>query len=83
MDNDTSEDLAQGTGIYEIRLQGRLASGFSEWFEGFQIELQKVETVLKGEIIDQAELHGLLRRVRDLGIPLVSVKLISVAPNEN
>ena len=60
--------------IYEIRVQGHLGSHWSTWFEGFTILHEgSDQTVLAGPM-DQAALHGLLAKIRDLGLPLVSVK---------
>jgi len=61
--------------VYEIRLQGHLSSHRAQMFEGFTIVLGPGgETVLTGPVIDQAALHGILERIRDLGVPLLSVK---------
>jgi hypothetical protein len=60
--------------IYEIRLKGHLDNRWSAWFEGLTIRLEKDgDTLLTGLVVDQAALHGLLKKVRDLGMPLVSV----------
>lgn len=60
--------------FYQIRLKGQLGREWEEWFEGLAITLEdNGETLLTGPVADQAALHGLLRKVRDLGIPLVSV----------
>lgn len=60
--------------VYEIRLRGHLGPEWAEWFEGFAIALEENgDTLLVGLVADQAALHGLLKRVRDLGMPLVSV----------
>ena len=60
--------------IYQIRLKGHLGSQWTDWFEGLTITLEKDgDTLLTGPVIDQAALHGLLKKVRDLGLPLVSV----------
>ena len=68
-------------GRYEIRIQGHLANRWADWFEGLTITLEdNGETLLAGPVTDQAALHGLLRKVRDLGLPLVSV--IHVKPDE-
>lgn len=60
---------------YEIRLQGHLAEQWAAWFGGLTITLaENGETLLTGPIADQAALHGLLRTVRDLGLPLLAVR---------
>ncbi len=60
--------------IYQIILQGHLSSQWSDWFDGFTITLdQRGQTILVGPVIDQAALHGVLKKVRDLGIPIISV----------
>ena len=60
--------------IYQIRVQGHLGTQWTDWFGGLTVTLEdNGETLLTGPVADQAALHGLLRRVRDLGIPLVSV----------
>jgi hypothetical protein len=61
--------------IYQIRVKGNLDEKWSEWFDGFTITPQaNDETLLSGPVADQAALHGLLARIRDLGLPLLSVK---------
>jgi hypothetical protein len=60
--------------VYQIRVKGHLGSQWTDWFGGLTITLEdKGETLLTGPIIDQAALHALLKKLRDLGIPLVSV----------
>ena len=60
--------------IYQIRIQGHLSSEWTDWFEGLSISLEdNGETLLSGPVVDQAALHGLLRKVRDLGMVLLSV----------
>ena len=60
--------------VYQIRIQGHLGSEWTDWFEGLTITLEENgDTLLTGPVIDQAALHGLLKKVRDLGLPLVSV----------
>jgi hypothetical protein len=61
--------------IYEIRVKGHLDGRWSDWFDGLEItNLKNGEALLSGEIVDQAALHGVLTRVRDLGLPLLSVR---------
>jgi hypothetical protein len=63
--------------LYEIRLKGHLDERWAEWFEGLTITLEEDgNTLLTGPVIDQAALHGLLKKVRDLGMPLVSVSFL-------
>lgn len=66
---------------YEIRLKGHLDSQWTEWFSGLTITLEEDGTThLSGPVADQAALHGLLKKVRDLGMPLISVS--PVEPNQ-
>ena len=66
---------------YEIRLTGRLDAHWAAWFDGLTVSHETDgTTVISGPIADQAALHGVLQRVRDLGLPLVSV--IRVEPDE-
>ena len=59
--------------VYQIRIEGHLGPGWTEWFDGMDITLtDNGDTLLTGPVVDQAALHGLLRKVRDLGIPLIS-----------
>ncbi len=75
-DNPT-RDRAQPP-IYQIRIQGHLGPQWTDWFEGLSITLEdNGETLLTGMVVDQAALHGLLRKVRDLGLPLLAVMLIN------
>jgi len=60
--------------VYEIRIKGHLGSQWTDWFEGLTITLEENgDTLLTGPVTDQAALYGLLKKVRDLGLPLVSV----------
>jgi hypothetical protein len=64
-------------GRYEIRIAGRLGERWAAWFDGSTISQEDDGvTVLTGVVPDQAALHGLLQRVRDLGLPLISVQRI-------
>jgi hypothetical protein len=58
---------------YEIRVEGALDESWSTWFDNLQIANERGETVIVGAVADQAALHGLLRRIRDLGLTLLDV----------
>jgi hypothetical protein len=63
--------------IYQIRVKGHLDRRRSDWFEGMTITLEdNGDTSLSGPVVDQAALHGLLKNVRDLGMPLLSVSRV-------
>ena len=65
--------------LYEIRLKGHLDAQWMTWFDGLTITLEENgDTLLSGPVADQSALHGLLKKVRDLGMPLVSVVQIQV-----
>lgn len=67
--------------VYQIRLGGHLDGQWTDWFEGLTIMPQNNgETLLTGPVVDQAALYGLLRKVRDLGIPLLSVMRLNPGP---
>jgi hypothetical protein len=60
--------------VYQIRIKGHLGRQWTDWFGGLSIRLEENgDTILTGPVVDQAALHGLLRQVRDLGMPLLSV----------
>jgi hypothetical protein len=63
--------------IYQIRIAGQLGRQWTDWFGGLTITLEEDgQTVLSGPVVDQAALHGLLKKVRDLGMPLLSVNRV-------
>ena len=67
----------QGSGRYEIRLEGHLETRWIAWFDGLSLRRDDDgTTVIHGPVADQAALHGLLAKVRDTGLPLVSVTCI-------
>jgi len=60
--------------VYQIRIKGHLGPQWTEWFEGMAVTREENgDTLLTGPVVDQAALHGLLKKVRDLGLPLLSV----------
>jgi len=67
--------------VYQIRIMGHLGRQWTDWFDGLTVPLEdNGDTLLTGPVVDQAALHGLLKKVRDLGMPLVSV--IRVKPGQ-
>jgi hypothetical protein len=65
--------------VYQIRIKGHLGSSWTDWFEGLTITLEENgNTLLTGSVVDQAALYGLLKKVRDLGMPLVSVSPVQL-----
>jgi hypothetical protein len=69
------------SGRYEIRLTGRLDAHWAAWFDGLTVSQENDgTTVISGRIADQAALHGVLQRVRDLGLPLISVTRLEPQP---
>lgn len=68
--------------IYQIRIKGHLDCQWADWFAGLTITpAANGETVLTGPVVDQAALHGLLRKVRDLGMPLLAVNRVAPDPD--
>ena len=66
--------------VYQIRLRGHLGPQWKDWLGGLSITLEdNGDTLLAGPVADQAALHGLLRKVRDLGLPLLSVICVDLA----
>jgi hypothetical protein len=73
-DGPTSGPPLPEAGQYEIRLKGHLDAHWTSWFEGLEVSQEPGgTTVISGPIADQAALHGVLQRIRDLGLPLVSL----------
>ena len=67
---------------YQIKVQGRLSENWSNWFDGLAVAAAETEggptlTTLTGRVADQAALHGLLNRIRDLGLPLLLVECLN------
>ena len=82
MSNEINSEIDPGQPlVYQIRIKGHLGCQWTDWFERLTITLEdNGETLLTGPVVDQAALHGLLRKVRDLGMPLLSV--ICVRPGQ-
>jgi lactate dehydrogenase-like 2-hydroxyacid dehydrogenase len=68
---------------YEIRIRGRLGEKVAKRFEGFDMEVEPVETVLRGPVQDQAALHGVLERIESLGLELLEVRRVEDAGPEH
>ena len=67
--------------VYQIRIQGHLSQQWQDWFEGLTITLEEDgNTFLSGHVVDQSALHGILKKIRNLGMPLLSVNPID--PNQ-
>jgi hypothetical protein len=70
--------------IYQVRIKGHLGQQWLDWFEGLTITLEADgNTLLTGPVRDQSALHGILKKVRDLGMPLLSVKSVSKAADHD
>jgi hypothetical protein len=64
--------------VYQIRIKGHLGREWTDWFEGLTITLEdNGETLLTGPVVDQAALHGVLKKVRDVGMPLFSINCVT------
>ena len=69
--------------IYQIKIKGHLGHRWADWFEGLTVTLEENgDTLLTGILVDQAALYGLLKRVRDLGMPLLSVNAVGTPPED-
>ena len=78
MSNDINSESDPGQPlVYQIRIKGHLGRQWTDWFGGLTLTLEdNGETLLTGPVVDQAALHGVLRKVRDLGVPLLSVSRV-------
>jgi len=73
--------------LYQIRIKGHLGSQWTDWFDSMSITLEEGgDTLITGPVCDQAALHGLLKKVRDLGLPLISISQVhfnEIQPNRS
>jgi hypothetical protein len=75
--NRSPKSDADQPNVYQIRIKGHLGSRRADWFEGLTITLEENgDTLLTGTMVDQAALYGVLRKVRDLAMPLLSVNAV-------
>jgi hypothetical protein len=82
-DEHNPEHEADQPAIYQIRIKGYLSQHRMDWFEGLTVTLEEDgNTLLTGIVIDQAALHGLLKKVRDLAMPLLSVHSVGTTPED-
>ncbi len=79
MSNDINSESDPGQPlVYQIRIKGHLGRQWTDWFGGLTLTLEdNGETLLTGPVVDQAALHGVLRKVRDVGMPLLSVNRVT------
>jgi hypothetical protein len=75
--------VSGGPARYEIRVKGVLDSQWTAWFDGLQVTGEGGETVISGLLADQPALHGLLAKIRDLGLCLICVRRLDTAQDRN
>jgi hypothetical protein len=82
MSNEINSEIDPGQPmVYQIRIKGHLGREWTDWFEGLAITLEdNGETLLTGPVVDQAALHGVLKKVRNVAMPLVSVMRVKPDP---
>jgi len=68
--------------IYQIKVKGRLDRSWSSWFDNMTLTFEQGETMISGAVADQAALHGLLTKVRDLGLTLIDVRRVELEINQ-
>ena len=79
-DEQRSEPDTDRPTIYQVRIRGHLGQQWRNWFDGLTVTLaEDGDTLLTGPVIDQSALHGILKKIRDLGMPLISVNSVSPA----
>ena len=78
----SNPDADQRT-VYQIRIKGHLGSQWTNWFEGLTVTLEEEgSTLLSGPVVDQSALHGILKKIRDLGMPLLSVNSVETGTQD-
>lgn len=83
MKNESRKCRSRKTCQYKITVESYLDQNWSQWFDGFQIEPKEDgETVIIGDVHDQADLHGVIKKIRDLGLHLVSVEQLCCRPQQ-
>jgi hypothetical protein len=84
MSSKTNSEIDPGQPlVYQIRVKGHLGREWTDWFEGLTITaLDNGETLLTGPVVDQAALYGVLKKVRDVGMPLLSVVCVTAGQAE-
>lgn len=76
-------DARHEGGRFELRVKGHLDARWADWFDGLTLtQTRDGTTVIRGEVADQAALHGLLQTLRDLGLPLISVTQLEADPRD-
>ena len=80
-DEQKSNPEANQQTVYQFRIKGHLGQQWLNWFEGLTATLEEAgNTLLSGTVVDQSALHGILKKIRDLGMPLLSMNLIDSNP---
>ncbi len=74
-------DKSNNPTVYQIRLKGILDPSWSDWFDNFTITTQEEETLMEGPVADQAALHGILSKINDLGLAIVTVTQVEWTSN--
>jgi hypothetical protein len=78
-----SENSFDQPGFYRIHVKGKLDLKWKDWFDGFEITYTNGDTLLTGTVPDQAALHGILAKINDLGLTLISVNILPQAGKDN
>ena len=82
-DEQLSNPNADQQTVYQFRIKGHLGQQWMNWFGGLTITLEEDgNTLLSGPVIDQSAIHGILKKIRDLGMPLLSVNAIGLKPQD-